>query len=198
MSNSKQRNEAKPAPDTEDELLHYRSWHLAGSAHEVRLTELEYGILRLREAFEHWALQGMRAVLNVELSFEETCILHPLRMQARPTGVSTIARLLNRDDVSNLQYCLRKLVSIGLVAVSRRKGVKGVSYTLTKAGIRATDDYAKLKRELLIRQTEDIAGLQGKVEAITRTVTMLTGLYEECARIAATYSPPPVPDKSGR
>jgi predicted MarR family transcription regulator len=112
-------------------------------------------------------------------------------MQTRPTGVLTIARLLNRDDVSNLQYCLRKLVSIGLVTTSRTKRVKGVSYSLTKMGVRVTDEYAKLKRNLVIRQTEDIAELQSKVEMITRTLTMLTGLYEECARVAATYSPPP-------
>jgi predicted MarR family transcription regulator len=172
-------------------MAHYRSWHLAETTHETRLTELEYGILRFHCAFEHWVLQGMRAVSNIELTFEETCVLHPLRMQARPTGVLTIARLLNRDDISNLQYSLRKLVAIGLIAASRTKRVKGVSYTLTKAGMRVTDAYAKLKRELVIRQTEDIAELQAKVEIITRTLTMLTGLYEECARVAATYSPPP-------
>ena len=77
------------------------------------------------------------------------------------------------------------------VTTSRTKRVKGVSYTLTKLGVRVTDEYAKLKRELVIRQTEDIAELQSKVEMITRTLTMLTGLYEECARVAATYSPPP-------
>lgn len=191
MSHTKHRTDAPAAEaDEAGELAHYRSWHLAATPHEARITELEYGVLRFREAFEHWALQGMRAVLNVELSFEETCILHPLRMQARPTPVVTIARLLNRDDISNLQYSLRKLVSIGLVAATRIKRVKGVNYTLTDTGTRAADEYAKLKRELLIRQTEDIAGLQGKVEGITRTLTMLTGLYEECARIAATYSPP--------
>ena len=178
------------AGTVKEDLLHYRGWHLAKTAHEARITELEYGILRFREAFEHWVLQGMRAVCNIDLSFEETCILHPLRMQARPTGASTLARLLNRDDVTNLQYSLRKLLKMGLVAVSRGSGVKQVNYTLTKVGIRVTDAYANLKRDLLIRQTEDIAELQGKVEAMTRTLTMLTGLYEECARVAATYSPP--------
>jgi predicted MarR family transcription regulator len=191
MTNPKQRTDQKTAPAPKEDMAHYRNWHLAETTHETRLTELEYGILRFHGAFEHWVLQGMRAVSNIELSFEETCVLHPLRMQARPTGVSTIARLLNRDDVSNLQYSLRKLVSIGLVTTSRTKRVKGVSYTLTKLGMRVTDEYAKLKRELVIRQTEDIAELQSKVEAITRTLTMLTGLYEECARVAATYSPPP-------
>jgi len=191
MTNSKQRTDQKAATAPKDDMSHYRGWHLAETTHETRLTELEYGILRFHSAFEHWVLQGMRAVSNIELSFEETCVLHPLRMQARPTGVLTIARLLNRDDVSNLQYCLRKLVSIGLVTTSRTKRVKGVTYTLTKLGVRVTDEYAKLKRELVIRQTEDIAELQSKVEMITRTMTMLTGLYEECARVAATYSPPP-------
>jgi predicted MarR family transcription regulator len=198
MDPTKQRSEPEPDVEKPDDLAHYRGWHLAETHHEARLTEFEYGILRFREAFEHWVLQGMRAVFNVELSFEETCILHPLRMQARPTGVSTIARLLNRDDVSNLQYSLRKLVSIGLVTASRSKRMKGVSYTLTKAGIRATDEYAKLKRDLLIRQTLEIPGLKDRVEAATRTLTLLTGLYEECARIAASYSPPPAPDRPTR
>src|ERR1700693_4323221 len=39
---------------------------------------------------------------------------------------------------------LRKLVTIGLVTASRSKRMKCVSYTLTKAGVRATEEYAKL------------------------------------------------------
>lgn len=168
---------------------HHRTWHLASTEAESRLTEFEFSILRFREAFEHWVLEAMRTTSDLELTFAELCILHTLRMQARPTGGSGIARMLNRDDVPNIHYSLRKLANMKLIAPTKEKGGKAVNYSVTAEGVRLTNAYAELKRTVLLSSFQDLPGFDVKLSNCTRILSMLTGLYEESARVAATYSP---------
>lgn len=171
------------------DLKDYRAWHLASTPTEVSLTELEYAVLRFREAFEHWVHQAVRTSGPMDLNFTELTVLHTLRMQPRPAAVATLARLLNRDDIPNIQYSLRKLASMGLVQSQREKGSKSASYSTTPAGLEMTNSYAELKRSILLRQLSDLPGFEDRIAAAARTLTMLTGLYEECARVAATHTP---------
>jgi predicted MarR family transcription regulator len=157
---------------------------------EISLTEFEYGILRFREAFEHWVMQAARSSSSIELNFAELTVLHTLRMQPKPAGVATLARLLNRDDVPNIQYSLRKLATMGLVQSQREKGSKSANYAPTQAGLEMTDGYASTKRDILLGQLADLPGFEDHIASATRTLTTLTGLYEECARVAATHTPP--------
>lgn len=167
---------------------HHTGWHLASSETETRLTEFEFALLRFREAFEHWVLQTMRSTSGIDLTFAELCILHTLRMQVRPTGAAGIARMLNRDDIPNIHYSLRKLASLDLISPIKEKGSKNVNYSTTETGVQITDSYAKLKREILVNQLDELSGFEAKITSAARTLTMLTGLYEESARVAATYS----------
>jgi predicted MarR family transcription regulator len=175
------------------DLSHYRTWHLASNQVEISLTEFEYGVLRFREAFEHWVVQAVRSSSSsssIELNFSELIVLHTLRMQPKPAGVAILARLLNRDDVPNIQYSLRKLAKVGLVQSQREKGAKSASYVPTEIGIEMTNSYARTKREILFGQLADLPGFEDRIASATRTLTTLTGLYEECARVAATHTPP--------
>jgi predicted MarR family transcription regulator len=189
MSKPQSKADSSARGGVQPNLSRYRGWHLGKTPQEAHITELEFTIMRFREAFEHWVLQASRTISAIELNLSELNILHTLRAQPRPTGVSSIARMLNRDDIPNIQYTLRKLIKLGLVKPQKDNRSKSVNYAATDYAIRMTDEYGELKRELLVRELEDITDLDTKIQAANRTLTMLTALYEELARVVATYSP---------
>ncbi|MBM3596535.1 MAG: winged helix DNA-binding protein, partial [Alphaproteobacteria bacterium] len=131
---------------------YYRNWHLANDETEFKVTELEFSLMRVLEAFSRWVTAADEMVGLSELKHAEHIILHVIRMQNRPKTGVTIARLLNRDDLPNIQYSLRKLESAGLIQKHKEVGTKNHSYSITKLGEKLTNKYSKLRSEILIRK----------------------------------------------
>jgi len=163
-----------------------RTWHLAENAHEIAIAELEYALLRASEAFQRWQSECLAVVAGRSLSGQDNTILHVIRMHERPKGVTEIARLLNRDDIANVQYSVRKLLSAGLIERSTKGGPKNATYQMTDSGKLATDEYAQLRRNLLISLTRSVAGGDSTFHESTRTLELMTGIYDQAARVAAT------------
>ncbi|MBL9055944.1 MAG: winged helix DNA-binding protein, partial [Rhodobacteraceae bacterium] len=92
----------------------------------------------------------------------------------------------NRDDVPNIQYSLRKLIGAGLV-LRKGAGRSGVTYEVTEEGRRVTDDYGALRRALLIAAVGNVPGFAARLAEATRTLNLLSGIYEEISRVAATH-----------
>lgn len=173
----------------------HRRWHLAKTIPELKVTELEYAVIRYNEAFMRWVQSGLEAVSPIEVSFSEQLILHVIRMQNRPKGATTIARMINRDDIPNIQYCLRKLVSVKLIKKKKEKGSKTSTYCMTDLGRKVTDDYTKLRSDLLIRNLSSIVDIEQRLEDATQLMSVLTGIYEESGRISATYNQKEIEDQ---
>lgn len=168
---------------------HYRAWHLAESQHEATTTEFEWGILRYQQAFERWITQLANITGMGDLSYIEIIIIHVIRMQERPKTAADIARQLNRDDIPNIQYCLRKLVKSGLVQKTKDSKNKVIAFEVTPRGKKLTDNYAELRKQILTEQTMNIEDVDEKLIQINRLISLMTGLYDEASRITATYSP---------
>ena len=111
-----------------------------------------------------------------------------IRMHDRPKSISEIARLLKRDDQSNLQYRIRKLSKADLVEKSsgNNGGRKGVTYQVTDEGREVTETYATYRQELLLSMTKTIAE-DTTLEDISKLMNHLSGLYDQAARVAATH-----------
>jgi predicted MarR family transcription regulator len=171
------------------EEAHHRAWHLARTSHEAISTEYEWSILRYQQAFERWITQLADISGLAELSYTEIVIMHVIRMQNRPKTAASIARQLNRDDIPNIQYCLRKLVKMGLCRKTQESGIKTSAYEVTEKGNTLTDSYAELRREILTNQTKSIDRVDEKLREATQLISLLTGLYDEASRISASYSP---------
>mgnify|MGYP001304854907 FL=1 len=167
---------------------HYRYWHLGGSVHEGKVTDLEWCVLRFQHAFERWAVQLGQITGMENLSYIEITLLNVIRMQDRPKTAASISRQLNRDDIPNIQYGLRKLVKEGLCKKVTNARSKNVDFTVTEQGKKLTDNYAKVRRQILIEQTENIDRIDEKLLEATRLLSMLTGLYDEVGRITSSYS----------
>lgn len=161
-------------------------WHLAADAGEVDVTELEFALMRTFEGFGRWQSECLASVCDLAATGPENALLHIIRMNDRPKSIKELARLTNRDDVPNIQYSLRKLIGAGLV-LRRGAGRSGVTYEVTEEGRRVTDDYGALRRRLLIRAVQNLPGFGERLAEATRTLNLLSGIYEEISRVAATH-----------
>ena len=180
---SEKQSENLPGPD--DPALDYL-WHLSGNAVEVATTELEFALMRTFEGFGRWQTECLSSVCEVMATGPENALLHIIRMNDRPKSVRDLARLTNREDVPNIQYSLRKLIGAGLV-VRQGSGRSGVTYRVTDEGRRVTEDFGRLRRRLLIAAIESLPGFAERLHQATRTLNLLSGIYEEVARTAATH-----------
>ncbi len=165
---------------------YYRSWHLANDETEFKVTELEFAMMRVLEAFSRWVAAADEMVGLSELKHGEHVILHVIRMQNRPKSGATIARLLNRDDLPNIQYSLRKLESSGFIQKNKEAGTKNYTYSITELGERMTNEYSKLRSEILIRRFRSLADFDARAEDATELLSVITGIYEESARTSVT------------
>lgn len=163
------------------------TWHLGRTTAEADLANVEFALIAAHAAFERYVTQIALLIGEPELSFNEITILHVIRMYDRPKDATTIARLVNRDDLPNVQYTLRKLVSIGLVK-KMRSGVSA-HYETTRTGTEWTERYATLRYRLLIDQMAPDEVAEQTLEGISRRLTRLTVLYESSARSAAILNP---------
>ena len=163
-----------------------RRWHLARTPVEVDVAEIEYALMRTTEAFERWQTECLASVVDLAASGPENAMLHIIRMNDRPKSIKDLARLANREDIPNMQYSLRKLIGAGLV-VREGSGRAGVTYSVTDLGRDVTDRYADVRASLLIEAINSVPNFTQKLEEATRTLELLTGIYEQVARVAATH-----------
>jgi len=170
---------------------HYRHWHLARDEHEAVTTDYEWALLRFQQAFERYVMQLAAMTGMQELSFAEVVILHVIRMQDRPKTAAVIARQINRDDIPNIQYSLRKLVKLGFARKVKEGTGKIFAYDVTEQGRETVNRYAELRHDVLTEQMKNIEDIDRKLRETARLVSLLTGLYDEAGRISAAYSAVP-------
>ncbi|MDH4040131.1 MAG: winged helix DNA-binding protein [Gammaproteobacteria bacterium] len=166
-------------------------WHLSTSDHEVAITELEFSIFRIFGAFNRW-MDDLTACCQNDAdqlcSGMDFSLLNVIRMHDRAKSISEVGRLLNRDDLSNLQYSIRKLTKSGFIKKLGSKGnKKGATYATTDRGIEVTDLYARYRKELLLPLTGGIAASDERMSQVANMLTLLSGIYDQAACLAATH-----------
>ena len=124
------------------------------------------------------------------LSGQDAAILHVIRMRDLPKTLSEIGRLLNRDDVANIQYSLKKLLTAGLIEKAESASKKQTSYTVSTSGAAVTATYSEHRRTILLAMIEQVREKVPDIAEATRTLDLLIGIYDQASRIAATYRLP--------
>jgi len=163
-----------------------RSWHLARTPQEMEVADLEYALIRCFEAFGHWQVECLATVDDVSASGPENALLHMIRANDRPKSVRDLAHVANRQDIPNIQYSLRKLIKGGLVAKSG-SGRSGVTYETTPLGRDVCDRYADVRGDLLIESVRRLPELAKRLPDAAHALDLMTGIYEQAAREAATH-----------
>lgn len=162
------------------------SWHLARSPEESDLAALEFSLERVMQAFYRWKGECMAVAAGEDgLSGHDTSVLNVIRFKDRPKGLSEICRLLNREDSSNIQYAIRKLLKAGLIAKASAASRKGTSYAVTAEGRRVTEAYAALRREILLALTGSIGDSRDNLQRAAHFLDLMTGMYDQAANLAA-------------
>ena len=157
--------------------------HLASGDHEAAVTEFEQALICAGEAFVRFAgaLLGPEAREH-NLSGQDCVILQQLVTAGEPRRIADLLRFANREDVSNVQYSLRKLIKAGLVRLVRGATNRDAAYAVTGEGLAVTERLVATRRELLMRPTGAIPGLDGQLRGLTDTLGLLTGLYDHGTR----------------
>lgn len=185
-------NEPDVAADaSERKVLGHRPWHLGRTPHEVLITEFEWSVIRFQQAFERYILQIAHIAGLGELSYSELILLHVIGFADAPITVGLLARQLNADNVTNIQYSLRKLLGYQLVSKSRAAKSNVHSYQIADQGRARVRQYAHFRRQGLIGQTNAIRAIDQRLAESSQLIGMLTGVYDETIRMSATFSPPP-------
>ena len=120
----------------------------------------------------------MGSVDDAGLTAEDISVLNLIRKDDQPKKLTAIARMLNRSDVSNLQYAVRKLTKEGLISKQHQASRKDTTYLATAKGAAITTDYAATRHQLLIQQVGGQVDL-AEIEAAANTLSRLTGLYDQ-------------------
>jgi predicted MarR family transcription regulator len=176
----------QPAPPETPPAALDRSWHLARTPQEIDVAEMEYALMRSFEAFGRWQAECLASVSDFSATGPENALLHIIRMNDRAKSIRDLAHMANREDIPNIQYSLRKLIQGGLVARSG-SGRSGVVYEVTALGRDVTDRYADVRAALLLSATERVPDLHHRLRETARTLELMTGIYEQAARTAATH-----------
>ena len=94
-----------------------------------------------------------------------------------------VLRFANRDDASNIQYSLRKLIKAGLVRQVRSASKRDTSYEVTAEGARISARLVALRREYLMTTIGGLSDGDDQIAVLTRTLGLLTGIYDHGSRL---------------
>ncbi|RLA42840.1 MAG: hypothetical protein DRR06_13520 [Gammaproteobacteria bacterium] len=165
-----------------------KHWHLATSDLELNFTELEFSVLRISAAFDRWQKDCLACCIDGGLSGTDNAVLHIIRMHDRAKSISEVARLMNRDDLSNLQYSLRKLTKVGLITrAGTGNSKRTAAYEVTDKGTSVSDMFAQYRRELLLSLTASIKSLDEDILTASKVLNLTSGLYDHASTVAASH-----------
>lgn len=157
------------------------SSHLADSS-LPELSELEFALTLLRNAFDRWIVRGMAAAGLPDLSPLEVQVLHSTHHRDRPKTLADICLMLGIEDTYTVNYAIKKLAKAGLVAPGRMGKEKTVRITETGADV--CRRYAKLRERLLLESLADIGLDPELLSRNARLLRSLSGHYDQAARAA--------------
>lgn len=172
-------SEAKPlVTEIPDDLLR----------NERAVTAFEYAAWHLGSAFARWRRDCLASLPGESLSGAEASILHIIHLNDTPKGLSEISRLLHRDDLANLQYGIKKLMTLGYIQkADDRAPRKNVTYKASDKGKALVEAYLQRRRETLLRLTSSLQGTTEAIEQATVLMHVMIGIYDQASNIVAGH-----------
>ncbi len=148
------------------------------------LSELEFGLIIVFNAFSRWMTRCMAAAGQADLGPLDILILHNVNHRGREKRLSDVCFLLNIEDSHTVNYALRKLVKAGLLQTEKRG--KEVFYRTSAEGAKLCEAYRDVRRQCLL---EGLSGTDFSGEDLrrfARDLRALSGHYDQASRAAAS------------
>ncbi len=159
------------------------SAHLV-SAHSAEMSEFEFGLIVAGNAFERWIVHCMAAAGLRDLTPLDVIVLHHVTHRARDKRLADICFIMNVEDTHVVNYSLKKLLSLGVVASS--KNGKDVTYAATEPGKAYVQRYREIRESCLIDALNADDALNRDIGELARLLRVLSGMYDQAARAAAS------------
>ena len=102
--------------------------HLAEGAMPA-LSEMEFALTVLGNAFQRWIVRCMAAAGFPGLGHVDVLILHAVNHRSRDKTLSDLCMMFNIEDTHVVTYALKKLEGLGLIVTGRRGKEKTVKVT---------------------------------------------------------------------
>jgi predicted MarR family transcription regulator len=148
------------------------------------LSELEFALTILSNAFQRWSVRGMGAAGISGLAPIDVLILHAANHRHREKTLSDIAMMFNIEDTHLVTYALKKLEGLGLIATGRRGKEKTVR--ATDKGAQACARYREVREALLVSTVKGLKFDEAEISGIAALMRALSGQYDQAARSAAS------------
>lgn len=157
--------------------------HLADGAMPA-LSELEFALVILGNAYNRWIAACANAAHGAGLSSMEVQILHAVNHRERPKSQAELCMMFNIEDTHVVSYALKKLEALECVESGRRGKEKIVS--ITEKGAAHCLEYRRLREKVLIEPILSL-GLDAKrVSEIAGLMRVMSGQYDQAMRSAAS------------
>jgi predicted MarR family transcription regulator len=159
------------------------SAHLV-SPRSAEMSEFEFGLIVAGNAFHRWIVHCMSAAGLKDLMPLDVLVLHHVTHRARNKRLADICFIMNVEDTHLINYSLKKLQNLGVVASS--KSGKEVTYASTDAGRAAVQRYRAIRESCLIDALNADDALNRDIGDLARLLRLLSGIYDQAARSAAS------------
>ena len=115
----------------------------------------------------------------------DVVVLHHVTHRARDKRLTDICFIMNVEDTHLINYSLKKLQHMGVVA-SRKNG-KEVTYAATDLGRKYVERYREIRESCLINAMNADEALNRDIGELARLLRLLSGIYDQAARSAASF-----------
>ena len=159
------------------------SAHLV-SEHSAEMSEFEFGLIVAGNAFHRWVVHCMSAAGLKDLTPLDVIVLHHVTHRARDKRLADICFIMNVEDTHLINYALKKLLNLGVVASS--KNGKEVTYAATDTGRAYVQRYREIRESCLIDALKADDALNRDSGELARLLRVLSGVYDQAARAAAS------------
>ena len=114
----------------------------------------------------------------------DVLVLHHVTHRARDKRLADICFIMNVEDTHLINYALKKLQGLGVVASS--KNGKEVTYSATDQGRAYVERYREIREDCLINALKADSALNHDIGQLARLLRVLSGIYDQAARSAAS------------
>ncbi len=159
------------------------SEHLA-SPENWPLSEVEYGMTIVYNAFSQWMVRCASASGIGELAVLDILILHNINHRGREKRLNDIAFMLNIIDTHTVNYAIKKLLKLELVVGSKRG--KEIFYATTDKGRAACEEYGRVREQCLLDGLKLLDVDADELVKLAATLRSMSGLYDQASRAAAS------------